>query len=209
MTEGTDEASQEKFDHQKVCVSLSIFGPDGKGGKRVNWRQRIITDWPNDPQRQHKCRDALKQIEEGLLQLASLGHPLHVEEGYTPPPKPEWPKAMFHIYQGAKVFACEADVEEAGEDWYPTMDEARYAAGVTKQNQRGGIFSKALPALFHWTSDERANEKALRDKANEVALAAKRQFIADMRAQHRAQQQAQAPDGANGVAEEKRNAREI
>ena len=189
------------FDHQKVCVSLTIMR-----GKRVNWRQRIITDWPNDPQRSHKCREALKQIEEGLLQLASLGHPLHVEEGYTPPPKPEWPKAMFHIYQGAKVFGCEADLEEAGADWYPTMEEARHAAGVTKQNQRGGIFTKALPAILPWFTSESVDQKAINAEANRVALAAKRQFIADMRAQHRAKTE-------NGLVkdmpEEKRNAREI
>jgi hypothetical protein len=201
------------FDHQnnpqsypQVCVSLSIFEPVDGGGKRVNWRQRVITDWPNDPQRAHKAREALKQIEDGLLQLASLGHPLHLEEGYTPPPPPEWPKVMFHIYQGSKVFNCEADLTEAGEDWYPTMDEARHAAGVTKQNQRGGIFSKALPAIMPWFTQESIDQKALNAEANKVALAAKKQFIADMRAQHRAKVE-------NGLVknmpEEKRNAREI
>jgi len=187
------------FDGQRCVCTLTIMR-----GNRVNWRQKIVADWPNDPQRQHKCRDALKQIEEGLLQLASLGHPLHLEEGYTPPPKPEFPKVMFHIYQGSKVFNCEADVEEAGEDWYPTMDEARHAAGVTKQNQRGGIFSKTLPAIMPWFSKEGADEKALNAEANKVALLAKRQFIEDMRAVHRAKQASVA-----GVPEEKRNAREI
>lgn len=151
----------------------------------MNWRQRILTDWPNDPQRSHKCRTALQQIEEGLTVLATMGHPLHVEEGYAPPPPPEWPRVMFHLFQGAKVFYCEADVTEAGEDWYPTMEEARYAAGVTKQNQRGGIFSKALPSIPYRTSDQKSHEKAVEEEAERLALQVKRQFIEDQRALHR------------------------
>lgn len=177
----------EIFDHQRVCVALIVKGT--KGGRRVNWRQRIITDWPNDPQRAHKAQAALKQIEDGLLQLASLGHPLHVEEGYTPPPAPEWPKAMFHLYQGSKVFACQADLDEAGDDWYSTMEDARHAAGVTKQNQRGGIFTRSLPAVISdmWKpANEKAAEKAIQDEAEQLAAAVKKQFIADQRALHRA-----------------------
>ena len=165
----------------------------------MNWRQRIIVDWPNDPQRAHKAKEALRVLEECLLTLSGLGHPLHVEEGYLAPPKPEWPKPMFHIYQGARVFNCQADLDEAGEDWYPTMEDARFAAGLTKQNQRGGIFAKALPMALQ--PDSEGN--ALAAEAERVAKEAKRTFIAEQRAIHR----------ANGALEavplEKRNARQI
>jgi hypothetical protein len=188
-------AEEVGFEIQRVCVSLSIMR-----GKVVNWRQRIVTDWPNDPQRAHKAKAALAQIEDGLLQLASLGHPLHVEEGYTPPPAPEFPKVMFHLYQGSKVFACQADVEEAGDDWYSTMEDARHAAGVTKQNQRGGIFTRSLPAMLWRTSEEKANDKALEEEGERLALAVKRQFIADQRALHRASSEAAKGNSLNAVA---------
>lgn len=170
----------------------------------MNWRQRIIADWPNDPQRAHKCQTALKVIEESLVTLASLGHPLHIEEGYNAPPPPEWPRAMFHLYQGGKVFACQADVDEAGPDWYSTMEEARHAAGVTKQNQRGGIFTKSLPTMLLWSPEEKALEMAAQTEADRVAALAKKEFIAEQRAKHRARAEAYA-----NVSSEQRNAREI
>jgi hypothetical protein len=170
----------------------------------MNWRQRILADWPHDLQRAHKAQAALRQIEEGLLQLASLGHPLHVEEGYNPPPPPEWPKAMFHLFQGGKVFACQADVEEAGPDWYFSMEEARHAAGVTKQNQRGGIFSKSLPTMLMRTPEEIVAERAAEEEAERVIAAAKREAIAEQRAIHRTRANAM-----NGVPFEKRNARQV
>jgi hypothetical protein len=148
--------------------------------------------------------EALRAVEEGLLQLASMGHPLHLEEGYTPPPKPEWPQVWFHIFQGAKDFHCQADVDEAGPDWYPTMEEARHAAGVTKQNQRGGIFTRTLPTIPIQNTLEAIAERVKEEEAERVAAIAKRQFIEEARAEYVAR------NGAWGnLATEKRNAREI
>ena len=170
----------------------------------MNWRQRIIKDWPNHLQNQHKCLTALRQIEEALVVLNGLGHPLHVEEGYTPPPKPEWPQVYFHLYQGGRAFACEADLEEAGPDWYPTMEEARHAAGVTKQNQRGGIFTRTLPAVPIQNTLEAIAERVKTEEAERAAAIAKRQFIEDTRREYVAR------NGAWGNLDtEKRNAREI
>lgn len=205
MASRWDVEESNVLDHHGVGVRIDIAITDEDG--RVNWRQRIITDWPNDPQRAHKAQAALKQIEESLATLASLGHPLHVEEGYTPPPPPEFPKVMFHLYQGSKVFACQADVDEAGEDWYSTMEDARHAAGVIKQNQRGGIFTKSLPAIItdFWKSpEEKLSEKALQEEAEQLAAAVKRQFISDQRAIHRASVEAR-----SGISLEQKNAREI
>jgi hypothetical protein len=159
----------------------------------MNWRQRIIADWPNDPQRSHKAKAALVQIEEGLAQLAGLGHPLHIEEGYTAPPKPEFPKVVFHMMQGQRVVNCQADLEELGSDWYPTMDEAKYAAGMTKQMQRGGIFSRALPSIFRRT---REDESAV-EEMDRTAREAHRRFVNDTRANFRER------------SDSKRNAREL
>jgi hypothetical protein len=163
----------------------------------MNWRQRIIVDWPDEPQKSFRAREALRQIEDGLATLAGLGHPLHVEEGYTPPPAPEWPKAMFHVLRGSRVVSCQADLEELGDDWYPTMDEAKYAAGVTKQNQRGGIFQRALPSIFKKSSEEESSAEEMTRVANE----AHRKFVQEQRALHR--------QNSWGVREEKRNARQI
>jgi hypothetical protein len=165
----------------------------------MNWRQRIIVDWPNEPQKSFKARQALQQIEDGLATLAGMGHPLHVEEGYTPPPLPEYPKVVFHILQGQRVVNCQADFEELGDDWYPTMEEARHAAGVTKQNQRGGIFARALPSIFRRTPED---ETAV-DEMTRVANEAHRRFVADTRAANRNK------DWQVDVRQEKRNGRAL
>jgi len=167
----------------------------------MNWRQRIVVDWPNEPQKAHRAREALRAIEEGLAVLAGLGHPLHVEEGYTPPPLPEFPKVVFHIHQGSRAVNCQADLEELGDDWYPTMDEAKHAAGVTKQNQRGGIFARALPSLFRRTPEEESAAEEMTRVANE----AHRRFVSEQRAIHRFNS---AFDNGD-VREAKRNARQI
>jgi len=147
---------------------------------------------------------ALKQVEEALIILNSLGHPLHVEEGYEAPPQPEWPQVWFHIYQGAKDFHCEEDVKEAGPDWYPTMEEARYAAGLTKQNQRGGIFTRTLPAVPIQNTLEAIAERVTREEEDRAREIVKRQFIEETRREYAAR------NGAWGsIAAEKRNAREI
>lgn len=170
----------------------------------MNWRQRILKDFPHELQKAHKAQTALRQVEEALVVLNSLGHPLHVEEGYQPPPQPEWPQVWFHLYQGGKAFACQADVEEAGEDWYPTMEEARYAAGVTKQNQRGGIFTKTLPAIPIQDTLEAIASRVREDEAERAAAVAKRQFIEETRRDYVAR------NGAWGsLSGEKRNARQV
>ena len=170
----------------------------------MNWRQRIIKDFPHELQKAHKAQTALRQIEENLTILASLGHPLHVEEGYVAPPPPEWPQVWFHIYQGAKDFHCQEDVDEAGPDWYPTMEEARHAAGLIKQNQRGGIFTRTLPAVPIQDTLAAIAERVANEEAERAAAIAKRQLIEEARREYAAR------NGAWGsLSPEKRNAREI
>lgn len=121
----------------------------------MNWRESILSDYPLDLQRQHRAKVALKALEDAVSELASLGHPLHVEPGFVPLPAPEWPRNVFHVKAGLRVVACQAELDELGPDWYPTLEEAKYQAGLTKQMQRGGIFDKALPSLERLTDDQR------------------------------------------------------
>src|SRR5215471_2029594 len=170
----------------------------------ANWRQRVVADWPYDLQERHKALDALKSLEDALEVLQGLGHPLHVEEGYRPPPPPEWPQVWFHLYQGGRSFSCQADLDEAGPDWYPTMEDARHAAGVTKQNQRGGIFTRSLPSVPIQDTLEAIAGRVANEEAERAAAIAKRQFVEEARAEYVAR------NGAWGnLAAEKRNARTI
>lgn len=112
----------------------------------MNWRDRILADWPNDPQRAAKAQGALRDLEAAIAALASMGHALHVEEGHQPLPTPSFPRKVFHIRAGEREVRCQADLDELGPDWHNTMEEARHDAGLIKQYQRGGIFDRNLPA---------------------------------------------------------------
>jgi len=140
----------------------------------MNWREKIVVAWPDDLQRAYKARAALTDLDRVLLELASLGHPLHVEEGYVTPPPPGWPRAVFHLYQGIRAVNCQADLDEMGPDWYPTMEEARQAAGLAKQWQRGGIFDKSLPSTLTQTPQQIqqtiADEAARREQQKQYVL---------------------------------------
>lgn len=149
----------------------------------MNWREKIICDWPDNLQKAHRCKAALADLDRILGELAGLGHPLHVEEGYTPPPPPGWPRAMFHLRAGSRIVRDQQELEELGEDWYPTMEEARHAAGLAKQYQRGGIFNpRSLPQMLTQTPQEllRNQEEAVRLREQQ------RRNVNDLRLAHRA-----------------------
>jgi hypothetical protein len=128
----------------------------------------------------------LADLDRTLGDLAGMGHPLHVEEGYVAPPPPGWPRAMFHLYAPARVVHCQADLDELGPDWYPTMEEARHAAGMAKQMQRGGIFDRALPSMLTQTPQELAR-RVLEDRDRREQ---QKQFVADARLANRSAFQA-------------------
>lgn len=149
----------------------------------MNWREKIITAWPDDLQKAHRARVALSDLDRILGELAAMGHPLHIEEGYVPPPPPGWPKAVFHLHAGARIVRDQFELEELGEDWFPTMEEARHAAGLRKQYQRGGIFDpRSMPTLLTQTPQEimRRETEAVRAREQQ------RKYVDDMRMQHRA-----------------------
>lgn len=148
----------------------------------MNWRERIITDWPNDLQKAHRCRAALMDLDRVLLELSGLGHPLHVEEGYQPPPPAGWPRAMFHLTAPPKAIWCQGELDELGDGWYPTMEQARQAHGLNKQYERGGIFNRALPQMLTQTPQE-----IKRHQDEQIAQReAQRKFVEDMRTKNRA-----------------------
>lgn len=112
----------------------------------LDWRQRLLAEWPHDAQRHYKAQAAVKELDLALQVLASMGFPLHIEEGPQPKEPEPFPKMVFHIRAGAKQVNCQADWDELGPDWHVSMDAAKLAAGYAKQWQRGGVFSKSLPA---------------------------------------------------------------
>jgi hypothetical protein len=83
---------------------------------------------------------------------------------------------------GARSVNCQADLDELGPDWYPTMEEARQAAGLTKQYQRGGIFEKALPSLMTQTP-EQVKKHQEEEYAKRAAI---KKFADDVRMKNRA-----------------------
>jgi hypothetical protein len=103
---------------------------------------------------------------------------------------------MFHIYQGARVVNCQEDLDDLGDDWYPTMDEARHAAGVTKQMQRGGIFTKSLPQALNQGQTPQEIQAGIDAKVAEQV--AKREYVNNLRVRnHDAFNAAPAINGAD------------
>lgn len=148
----------------------------------MNWREKIIAAWPDNLQKAHRARVALTDLDRILGELAAMGHPLHVEEGYVPPPPPGWPKAVFHVHAGARIVRDQFELDELGEDWHPTMEEARQAEGMRKQFERGGVFNpRSMPTLLTQTPQEimRRETEAVRMREQQ------KKFVDDMRMQHR------------------------
>lgn len=149
----------------------------------MNWRERIVADWPDDLQKNHRAKTALAELDRVLSELAGLGHPLHVEDGYVPPPPPGWPKARFHLHAGARIVRSQVELEELGEGWYATMEEARHAAGMAKQYQRGGIWNpRALPTMLTQTPQQVMKNQEAVLKAREE----QRRYVSDTRLANRA-----------------------
>lgn len=112
----------------------------------MDWKGEILGCWPGDLQKTRHAQLAIQLVEDGLAKLASMGFPLHVEEGLQPAQKSPWPRFVFHLREGPRICNCQADYEELGANWHFSMEEARQAAGMAKQMQRGGIFSGNIPA---------------------------------------------------------------
>lgn len=111
------------------------------------FRASLFAEYHEEPQKTAKIDHALRLCREGLELLASLGHQAHLRLGPAPPAG--WPRKMFHLKaapRGHQVF-CQEDIELLGEGWFPTLDEAKHAAGMERQFRRGGILPKrGLPA---------------------------------------------------------------
>lgn len=149
----------------------------------MNWREKIVADWPDEPQKLARARVALAELDHALGQLAGLGHPLHVEEGYVAPPPPGWPKAVFHVQAGTRVVRSQQELDELGEDWFGTMEEARHAEGLRMQMKRGGIFNpRQMPTLLTQTPQQIMANQTAAVKAREE----QRRFVNDTRMQQRA-----------------------
>jgi len=149
----------------------------------MNWREQIIADWPDEPQKIARAKVALAELDHALGELAGLGHPLHVEQGYVAPPPPGWPKAVFHVLAGTRVVRSQRELDELGEDWFGTMEEARHAEGMRMQMKRGGIFNpRQMPTLLTQTPQQIMANQAAAIKMRED----QRRMVDDARSQHRA-----------------------
>lgn len=118
----------------------------------MNWprlRTVLVNTYHEQPQQVARIDSALRQAQEGLQTLASLGHQFHLAAG-SEPPGDEWPRLVFHLEAAPRGFLClcRQDRELLGEGWFDTLDEAKHAKGMDQQFRRGGIFPKrGLPAL--------------------------------------------------------------
>ena len=119
----------------------------------MNWtrlREQLLVHHSSHMQNSARIELALKAVEDGLSELAQLGHPFHLEEG---PGKEleEWPKMMYHMRgspEGRLVRSPE-DLEELGPGWYNSWADAQKARGFKSQfNGRGGVKTAGLPATI-------------------------------------------------------------
>jgi hypothetical protein len=84
---------------------------------------------------------AVKQLEEGLGALASLGHYYHLEEGLTHI-ELTWPRLLFHAEKAPNGRLCLNEFEkfELGTGWFETLEAAQHWDGTQAQFEgRGGV----------------------------------------------------------------------
>lgn len=113
----------------------------------VDWRSRAAVAYPLDAQRAYRVKMALAELDNAIATLHALGFPIHVMEGPAPAVPAEWPKMVFHLRCGERTVQSQLELDELGPDWYGSMEDARHAAGMSKQMQRGGVFDGRLPAM--------------------------------------------------------------
>lgn len=101
------------------------------------------------PQNQRRIEHALRDVQEGLRALASLGHSYHLEEGPSPPSR-GWPRTYYHLESApqGRLINSGFDLDELGDGWYSSLDLARHMDGLRQQFLgRGGVSLGGLPAL--------------------------------------------------------------
>src|SRR5215469_9195641 len=121
----------------------------------MNWRllrNALVNQYHEQPQMVARIDRGLALVQEGLADLAALGHQFHLSRGPGPLPQ-EWPKLVFHLEKAPRGYfcLCHEDFQILGGTeggWHDTLDEAKHSAGMDKQFTRGGVFPKSgLPAV--------------------------------------------------------------
>jgi hypothetical protein len=102
-------------------------------------------DW----HQQHEVDLALREVEQAMAVLVRLGKPVHLRPGHAPPGIWEWPRTVYSVFapQGREV-SCQAELDELGSDWFPSLEEAQHEHGMRVQFAgRGGVGANTLPAI--------------------------------------------------------------
>lgn len=102
------------------------------------------------PQTLMRMDHAFKAIEQGLGELASMGHPFHLEAGTAPVEEFPWPRVYFHVDSApnGRMVASPWELAELGAGWFPTLQEAQHDDGMKTQFAgRGGVGRRDLPTV--------------------------------------------------------------
>jgi hypothetical protein len=114
------------------------------------FRQRLLADHAGNPQNSHTLSLALDEIEQGLRVLARFGHVFHLATG-TAPAIEAFPRKIFHVSIAplGRVVWSQSEIDELGDEWYDSVQEAQHSSGLRAQLAgRGGIGTRALPAVI-------------------------------------------------------------
>lgn len=116
----------------------------------MDWRHlhcQLVASHSHSPQEAKRIELAVQATEQALGELARLGHLYHLVPGPAPEPA-RWPMQVYHSDGRVREVFHPNDLLELGEGWYPTLEEARYRAGMSTQFMgRGGVKLRNLPAL--------------------------------------------------------------
>ena len=112
---------------------------------------KLLALHPDKPQEGQHVLAALREINLGIAQLGKLGHVYHLAAGPCPDEIANaWgPRVYWHA--DGRYHECwhPRDLEELGEGWAETLEEAKRLQGMAQQFAgRGGVRSGNLPAVM-------------------------------------------------------------
>jgi hypothetical protein len=134
-------------------------------------RQRLAAKHFAEPQVARKLELAVREIEQGLLALATYGHQFHLEPGPPWLDEHDWPRIYFHvkIAPNGRVVQSRFELSDLGGEawgWYPTLEAAQHADGLAHQfHGRAGVAlpTSALTVVKGTEKDESTPRPSRRD----------------------------------------------
>lgn len=122
---------------------------------------RLAAHHQDHPQRSRLAELALSKVQEGLSELAALGHNFHLEDGPQDPPQ-EWPKMVYHAnWREGRVVGSSEELSELGPGWFDHPAKVDQAEGLATQFEgRGGVPKPAgVPAPTGLTEPTRIDQE--------------------------------------------------